>query len=52
MGLTTWMKKCVVFVQILIKHVNMEENVVGFFRGKECDGAPQQLLGFATTLNM
>ena len=29
-----------------------EENVVGFFWGKECVGAHQWPLGFATTLNM
>ena len=52
MGLTTWMKKCVVFVQIWIKHAGMKGNVVGFFGGKECVDAPQRLLGFATMLNM
>ena len=40
--LTTWMKKCVVFVQIWIKRVNMEENIVEFFWGKECVGVFQQ----------
>ena len=30
MGLTTQMEKCVVFVQIWIKRVSMEVNVVGF----------------------
>ena len=45
MSLTTWMKKCVVSVQLWIKHVSMEGNVVGFFMGEECVGAPQQLLG-------
>ena len=31
MGLTTWMKKRVVFVQILIKRVSMKGTVMGFF---------------------
>jgi hypothetical protein len=30
----------------------MEGNVVGFSFGKDCIGAPQQPLDFATTLNM
>ena len=46
------MKKCVVFVQIWIKHINMEGIVVEIFWGKECVGTPQRLLGFATMLNM
>ena len=30
MGLTSWMKKCAIFVQIWIKRVSMEGNVVVF----------------------
>ena len=30
----------------------MGENVLGFFGGKECIGAPQHPLGFAMTVNM
>ena len=52
MDLTTWMKKCVVYVQSWIKRVSMEGNFVGFFWEKDCYGAPQWPLGFATTLNM
>ena len=52
MGMTTWMKKCVVFVQIGIKCVSMKENVVEFVLKKECVGTPQRLLGFAAALNM
>ena len=35
MGLTTWMKKRVVFVQILIKRVSMKGTVMGGFFFKE-----------------
>ena len=52
MSLTTWMKKCADYVQFWIKHVSREGNVVGFFWGNECDGAPEWPLGFATALNM
>ena len=34
MGLTTWMKKCAVSIQIRIKHVSKEGNVMRFFWGK------------------
>ena len=52
MSLTTWMKKRVVFVQILIKRVSMKGTVMGvFFLKKEYVGAPQRLLDFATVLN-
>ena len=33
MGLTTWMKNCVVSIQIWIKCISMEGNVAGFFLG-------------------
>ena len=46
------MKNCVVSVQIRIKHVSMEGNVMDFSFGKERIGPPQQPLGVATTLNM
>ena len=46
------MKKCVVSVQICIKRVSMEGNVVGFFWVKECVGALQRPLGFVMVLNM
>ena len=45
-GLTTWMNKCVVSVQIEIKCISMEGKIMGFFWRKECVGAPQRLLGF------
>ena len=52
MGLTAWIKKCIVSIQVWIKCVSMEGNVVRFFWGKECAGAPQRPLGFTTALNM
>ena len=34
MGLTTWMKKYLVFAQIWIMCFSMEANVVGYFLGR------------------
>ena len=51
-GLTTWMKKYVVSVQISIKGVSMEVIVMGYLRGKECVGVAQRPSGFVMTLNM
>ena len=50
-GLTTWMNKCVVSVQIEIKCISMEGKIMGFFWRKECVGTPQRLLGNSMALN-
>ena len=36
MVLTTWMKKCAVAIQIRIKHVSKEGNVMRFFWERMC----------------
>jgi hypothetical protein len=43
---------CVVSVQIRFKHISTKGDVMTFFGRKECVGAPEQLLGFVTVLNM
>ena len=53
MGLTTWMNKCVVYVQIWVKRVSMEGNIMGFLREGMCWCSLMVIgMGFATTLNM